>query len=81
MHMCWHRKRLGSKMVVCSINWRKYGKKHLRWFGCTQKRPLEETPVKRVDHMNFGSVKKREGDQEGYWEILLRQIPWSTISL
>ena len=63
--------RIRTKIGVASIE-EKMKENCLRWLGHVRRRPAD-TPVRRVEHINLGQVKRVQGRPKKTWMELIRQ--------
>jgi len=60
-----------TKIGVASIE-EKMRENCLRWFGHVRRRPTD-TPVRRVERINLGQVKRAHGRPKKTWMEVIRQ--------
>ena len=60
-----------TKIGVASIE-EKMRENFLRWFGHVRRRPTD-TPVRRVERINLGQVKRAQGRSKKTWMKVIRQ--------
>ena len=61
-----------TKIGVGSIE-EKMRENHLRWFDHMRRRPTE-APVRRVEHINLGQVKRAQGRPKKTWMEVIDRI-------
>ena len=60
-----------TKIGVASIE-KKMRENRLRWFGHVRRRPTD-APVRRVEHINLGQVKRAQERPKKTWMEVIRQ--------
>ena len=60
-----------TKIGIASIE-EKMRENRLRWFGHVRRRPTD-APVRRVEHINLGQVKRAQGRPKKTWMEVIRQ--------
>ena len=61
-----------TKIGVASIE-EKMRKNRLRWFGHVRRRPTD-APIRRVEHISLGQVKRAQGRPKKTWMEVIRQV-------